>query len=173
VRELRRPPADDPPQRFEDFYVAEYRSVFGLAFALCGDRWAAEDTAQEAFLAAHRSWDQISVYERPDAWVRRVVANLSVSSFRRRAVEMKALARIAIRQPSALPELSAATQEFWLAVRALPRRQAQAVALFYMEDRPVAEIADILQMAPGTVKKHLHDGRATLARKLQLEEDEA
>jgi RNA polymerase sigma-70 factor (ECF subfamily) len=173
VRELQRPPAEEPPERFEDFYVAEYRSVFGLAYALSGDRWAAEDIVQEAFLAAHRNWERISEYERPDAWVRRVVANLCASSFRRRGAEMKALARIALRQPTALPELSAATQEFWLAVRALPHRQSQAVTLFYLEDRPVAEIADILDMAPGTVKKHLHDGRQTLARRLQLEEDQA
>jgi RNA polymerase sigma-70 factor (ECF subfamily) len=173
VRELQRPPAKEPPERFEDFYAAEYRSLFGLAYALSGDRWTAEDIVQEAFLAAHRSWERISAYERPDAWIRRVVANLSASSLRRRGVEMKALARIALRRSSAMPELSAATQEFWLAVRALPRRQAQAVALFYLEDRPIAEIADILDMAPGTVKKHLHDGRQTLARRLQLEEDEA
>jgi RNA polymerase sigma-70 factor, ECF subfamily len=55
-------------------------------------------------------------------------------------------------------------------VRALPRRQAQVVALHYLEDRPVAEIADALGIASGTVKKHLHDGRRELARRLELEE---
>jgi RNA polymerase sigma factor (sigma-70 family) len=172
VREQQRPLVAEPPGRFEDFYLTEYRSLLGLAYALSGDRWVAEDIVQDAFLAAHRSWDRISAYERPDAWVRRVVANLSASSFRRRGIEMKALARIALRQASTLPELSAESQEFWLTVRALPRRQAQAVALFYLEDRPIAEIAKILEMAPGTVKKHLHDGRRTLVRELKLEEDE-
>ena len=50
------------------------------------------------------------------------------------------------------------------------RRQAQVAALFYLEDRPIAEIAQILRMATGTVKKHLHDGRKTLARALELDE---
>jgi RNA polymerase sigma-70 factor, ECF subfamily len=161
------------PETFEDFYVREFRAVVGLAFALSGSRSGAEDLAQEAFLAAHRTWERVGGYEDPGAWVRRVVANLSVSAFRRRAVEAKALARIALGQRPALPELSAADAEFWSAVRSLPRRQAQVIALHYLEDRPVVEVARILGTAEGTVKKHLHDGRRALARRLELEEDEA
>jgi RNA polymerase sigma-70 factor (ECF subfamily) len=62
---------------------------------------------------------------------------------------------------------------FWDAVRSLPRRQAHVVALFYLEDRPVAEIAQILEIAQGTVKKHLFDGRQALARRLGLDEEDA
>ncbi len=47
------------------------------------------------------------------------------------------------------------------------------IALFYLEDRPVAEIAEILEIAPGTVKKHLFDGRQALARLLGLGGEEA
>jgi RNA polymerase sigma-70 factor (ECF subfamily) len=160
-------------ESFEEFYASEYPAVVGLAYALSGNRWVAEDLAQEAFLAAHRSWHRIATYERPGAWVRRVVANLSVSIFRRRLAEAKALASLALGQSSALADLSAEDVEFWRAVRQLPRRQAQVVALHYLEDRPVGEIADVLGIATGTVKKHLHDGRRTLARRLELEEDKA
>ena len=72
------------PEAFEDFYAREYLGVVGLAYALSGSRWGAEDLAQEAFIAAHRDWDRIGLYDKPGAWVRRVVANLSVSSFRLR-----------------------------------------------------------------------------------------
>jgi RNA polymerase sigma-70 factor (ECF subfamily) len=51
----------------------------------------------------------------------------------------------------------------WRAVRALPPRQAQAVALYYVDDRSVAEIAEILRCAEGTVKAHLHKARQKLA----------
>ncbi len=44
------------------------------------------------------------------------------------------------------------------------------MALHYLEDRPVAEIAETLGVATVTVKKHLHDGRRELARRLELEE---
>ncbi len=160
-------------ESFEEFYATEYPAVVGLAYALSGNRWVAEDLAQEAFLAAHRDWDRIAAYEKPGAWVRRVVANLSVSAFRRRLAEAKALGRLAFGQASTLAELSAEDAEFWRAVRTLPRRQAQVVALHYLEDRPVAEIADTLGIATGTVKKHLHDGRRELARRLELEEGRA
>jgi RNA polymerase sigma-70 factor (sigma-E family) len=161
------------PESFEDFYVREYPAVVGLAYALSGSRWGAEDLAQEAFMAAHRDWDRIGAYERPGAWVRRVVANLSVSAFRRRAAEAKALARVPFGETTALPDLAAGDPEFWAAIRALPRKQAQVVALYYLEDRPVAEIAEILDVTLGTVKRQLHNGRQALARRLRSQEDDA
>jgi RNA polymerase sigma-70 factor (ECF subfamily) len=161
-----------PPERFEDFYVKEYSAVVGLAYALSGSRSGAEDLAQEAFLAAYSNWDRIAAYEQPAAWVRRVVANRSVSSFRRRRAEAKALALAAFGHRIELPDLGSSDPEFWNAVRSLPRRQSQVVALFYLEDLPIADVADILDMSPGTVKRHLHDGRLALGRLAIQEEEE-
>jgi len=171
VLERARPQVERPPETFEDFYRREYIPVVGLAYALSGSRSGAEDLAQEAFLAAHRNWGRIAGYEQPGAWVRRVVANLSVSAYRRRAAEAKALARAAFGERTELPDLGATDPEFWAAVRALPRRQAQVVALFYLDDLPIAEVGDILGMTSGTVKRHLYNGRQALARRLQIEED--
>ena len=156
---------------FEDFYRKEYRAVVGLAFVLSGSRWAAEDLAQEAFLAAHDAWERISTYDQPGAWVRRAVANRSVSALRTRAAETKALVRLAWGERPVLPTIPADSGEFWESVRSLPRRQAQVVALHYFEDRSVTEVAAILGVAPGTVKKHLFDGRRSLERRLRIEED--
>jgi RNA polymerase sigma-70 factor (ECF subfamily) len=161
-------PAVATGQGFEAFYLSEYRAVVGLAYVLSGNRAIAEDLAQEAFLAAHRNWHRLAV-GRPGAWVRQAVANLAVSAFRRRVAEAKALVRLG--QPEPLPELGAEAIEFWRAVRTLPRRQAQVVALYYLEDLPVGEIASILAMAPGTVKKHLFDARRSLACRLALDEE--
>ena len=160
------------PEPFEDFYGREYLAVVGLAYALSGSRSGAEDLAQEAFLAAHRDWARIGAYDQPGAWVRRVVANLSVSGFRRRAAEAKALARIPFERDASLPDLGAGDPEFWAAIRALPRRQAQVMALYYLEDRSVAQVAEILDVTLGTVKRHLHNGRQALARRLRSEVDE-
>lgn len=156
---------------FDRFYEREFRSVVGLAYALSGSRAASEDLAQEAFIAAHRNWDKVGGYDKPEAWVRRVVSNLSVSRFRKRATELKALTRLAgFRDESvALPELPAEAEEFWSNVRRLPKRQAQAIALYYLEDRSVVDIAEILECAPNTVKVHLHKGRQKLADRLGVE----
>jgi RNA polymerase sigma-70 factor, ECF subfamily len=155
---------------FEDLYARDFSAVVGLAYALSGSRTGAEDLAQEAFLAAHRSWDRVGAYDDPGAWVRRVVVNMSVSTFRRRLAEAKALARAAIGSASVLPELSDDDAEIWRAVRTLPRRQRQVIALRYLEDLPVAQIASVLGTAEGTVRKHLHDGRLALAHRLELED---
>ena len=61
-----------------------------------------------------------------------------------------------------------ANEAFWEAVRHLPRRQAQCVALRYVEDRPVAEIAAVLDIAEATVRGYLHEARATLAASLDV-----
>lgn len=156
---------------FEAFYERELKSVIGLAYALSGSRAAAEDLAQDAFLAAHRSWDRIGRYDKPEAWVRRVVANMSVSLFRRKVREARAIARMDV--PGAvLPGLPTEDEEFWKAVRALPKRQSQAIALYYLEDLSIAEIAEILDCAQGTVKAHLFKGRTRLASRLGLETGE-
>jgi RNA polymerase sigma-70 factor (ECF subfamily) len=154
---------------FDSFYASELEAVVGLAYALSGSRVAAEDLAQEAFLAAYRRWDEIGRYESPGGWVRRVVANRSVSVIRRRVAEAKALARIS--QPvHRLPELTAEASDVWRVVRRLPDRQAQVIALFYLEDLPLDDIAAILDLSVETVRTHLRRARKKLSRRLRTEE---
>lgn len=153
---------------FEALYEAEYRPLLRLAFAMTGQWAVAEDLTQEAFLRVHQRWGRVSRYDKPGAWLRRVLVNLAASRARRLATEAKLLARIGRERPPA-PALSAPDGDFWAAVRALPRRQAQAVTLFYLEDRPAAEIAEILGCAEATVRAHLHQGRRTLRARLGLD----
>lgn len=161
----------EPTGDFDGFYRSHFRAVVGLVYTLSGSRWAAEELAQEAFLAAHRRWHDIRDYDEPGAWVRRVAVNRAVSRFRRRSAEARALARYAAGRrnlPDSIPPLA---DDFWSAVRALPFRQAQVVALHYLEDRPVADIAAVLGLAEGTVKAHLHRARQSLAERLGELED--
>jgi RNA polymerase sigma factor (sigma-70 family) len=153
-------------ESFEEFYEREYPKMLKLAYALSGNRWAAEEIAQEGFLAAHRRWSKISSYESPGAWLRRVVSNLSVSFLRRRVVETKALVKYAVGRTDAIEHLPERDEEVWRAVRSLPRRQAQAIALHYVLDLPLSEIASTLECAEGTVKAHLHAARVALANRL-------
>jgi RNA polymerase sigma-70 factor (ECF subfamily) len=156
-------------EAFESFYSREYRKVVALAYALSGSRFGAEDLAQEAFLAAHQRWDRIGQYEKPDAWVRRVVTNKAISTFRRKAAERRAMERLATQTQHALPELEPEDDHFWSLVRDLPARQTQAITLFYLEDRSVVDISEILGCSPATAKVHLFRGRQTLAARLGLE----
>jgi RNA polymerase sigma factor (sigma-70 family) len=158
------------PPPFDDFYRTELPRLVALARGLCPPALA-EDVAQEAMLVAYRKWRTVADLDRPDLWVRRVCANLAVSSFRRRMVEVRALARLAGRRE---PEpLSDDTEELWAAVRGLPRRQAHAAALRFVYDLPIADIAVVLGCAEGTVKQHLSRARAAIRHDLHLEEGDA
>jgi len=158
------------PPPFDDFYRTELPRLVALARGLCPPALA-EDVAQEAMLVAYRKWRTVADFDRPDLWVRRVCANLAVSSFRRRMVELRALARLAGRRE--LEPLSDATEELWAAVRGLPRRQAQAAALRFVYDLPIADIAVVLGCSEGTVKQHLSRARAAIRHDLHLEEGNA
>ncbi|HKX76148.1 MAG TPA: SigE family RNA polymerase sigma factor [Acidimicrobiia bacterium] len=160
-------------EAFEDFYRREFKAVVALAYALSGSRMGAEDLAQEAFIAAHQKWDKVRNYEKPGAFVRRVVANMAVSAFRTKAAEAKALMRLAGQWREGLPDLEPEDEEFWNQVRSLPAKQAQAVTLFYLDDLPVLEIADVLNCSPATAKVHLFRGRKALAAKLGVEVSDA
>src|SRR3954454_12498268 len=81
---------------FEVFYRREMPALVAFAGVLSGSA-CAEDIAQEAMLAAYRRWDVVSGLDAPAAWVRRVCANRSVSTLRRRAVEARAMVRIGTR----------------------------------------------------------------------------
>jgi RNA polymerase sigma-70 factor (ECF subfamily) len=161
------PEAERLPGRFEYFYLQEYPKVVALAYALSGSRAGAEDIAQEAFLRAYRDWERVGSYEHQVAWVRRVAANLATSGLRRRLAEVRALTRLAGRREPAVDPMPAENAEFWAAVRALPSRQSQAVALYYFQDLSVQQTATALGCTEGTVKAHLAKARRTLARQLQ------
>ena len=151
--------------QFESFYKDEYRSVLGLAIALTSDRAAAEDLVQETFLTAHRRWDRVSQYDNPPAWVRRVLINRAVSRRRRIGAEMRALTRFGPSETMA-PDLSPETEGIWAEVRKLPRRQQQAVALHYVAQLSVEEMADVMGCSGGAVKSHLHRARQALREPL-------
>lgn len=155
-------------ESFETFYRRERRSVIGLAYVLSGSRSGAEDLAQEAFLRALKAWDHIGGYDDPGAWVRRVVANQAVSSFRRRAAEARALLRFG-GDSYEIPEIADDAAVVWAAVRRLPKRQAQTVALRYLEGRAIADIARILECSENTVNTHLKRAKETLSQHLQEE----
>lgn len=136
-----------------------------LARALTGPS-SAEDVAQETMLVAYRRWPEISLLDSPAGYVRGICLHKVSSVLRRLGVERRALQRYAARPVALLDPLDADSELFWTDVRRLPRRQAQATALFYALDLSVAEIAATLGCTEGSVKTHLSRGRATLADRL-------
>ena len=142
------------------FFRTEYPAVVRTAFLVAGDRGAAEDAAQEAFIQLLRHWRKVSRYEQPDAWVRRIALRIAI----RRAKRDKKRLEIEAAEAGTSRSGADAAPDLANVVRALPPQQRAAVALFYYEDRPVSEIATVLSCSESTVKVHLHKARKSLAR---------
>ena len=154
--------APERNEQFAWFFRGEYQSVFRTVFLVVGEREAARDMTQEAFIRLFRHWRRVSTYDRPDAWVRHVAVRLGIQYVRRRRLQ---------EQLNSTPEpdhiLDPAIWDVQLAVKELPPMQRAAVALFYFEDRPSAEIARILDCSESTVRVHLHKARRKLATALK------
>jgi RNA polymerase sigma-70 factor (ECF subfamily) len=161
-------------ESFEAFYRREYTRMVAIARALLRNGSAAEDLAQESFVAAHRHWDRIGAYDDPGAWVRRVLINRATSLQRRLGAEWRAVNRLGARtDDTTVPDLTPQSTEVWDEVRMLPRRQAQATVLHYVDQLSVEEIGEVLGCSSGAVKSHLHRARSRLSERLQEWDEEA
>jgi RNA polymerase sigma-70 factor, ECF subfamily len=145
---------------FDELYQSQYGAVLAMAFALTGDASEAHDLTQEAFCRAWQRWARVARYDDPLAWIRRVVSNLATSRWRRLATARLHLHR---HLPGHMPALEPDHVALVAALRNLPTKQRQAIVLFHLADRPLAEIAHELGVPVGTVKSWLSRGRAALA----------
>jgi RNA polymerase sigma-70 factor (sigma-E family) len=158
------PPRTDTAEPFEEFMKRERKLVVALLYGLTGDWHAAEDLAQDAFVAAQTRWSRVGGLDKPGAWVRRVAVNGYRRWRRRRLREARLLAQQAPLAGDEQVDLAIEHAEVWDAIRRLPRGQSEVMVLRFQADLSEAEIADILEIPQGTVKSRLHYARRTLAR---------
>ncbi len=147
---------------FADLYARSRDDVYRAVLLTVRDPHRAEDAVQEAFARALADWDRIRIHPNPVGWVARVALNHATSLWRR-------LRRECTEPPPALVAPVDERPMDPLLIRAiwrLPRRQRQVVALRILLDQSVAQTAQALDMAPGTVTAHLH--RALRALRVQL-----
>jgi RNA polymerase sigma-70 factor (ECF subfamily) len=159
------PTAALEPTSFSELYRAEHAKLLRLGYALTGSRAVAEELVQETMLRVLGHWHRVAELEQPGAWARRILMNLATSRARRLTVEARIMLRLRgdrMHEPAPSPDAAA----LWDAVRALPKHEAQAIALFYVEDMTVAQIATVLQAPEPTVKSWLQRARARLATRL-------
>ena len=144
---------------FEAFFVETYAGLLRTLTAITGEAEMAADALQEAYQRAYVRWGRIRRYDAPAAWVRHVAVNrcrdLVRSNERRRRNE-----ELAVRP--AYTEDSEAGDSLLGLLKPLPLRQRTAMALFYLEDLSVAQVADAMDISEGAVKYHLNQGREKL-----------
>lgn len=146
---------------FTTFFRNEYPSLVRTLYLVVHDRELARDLAQDAFVQLFARWRRISHYERPEAWVRRVGIRMAVRAAARERVRPRLERQLDF---GTLPR--PVDVDVVRAIGQLPASQRAAVALFYLEDRPASEVAEVLACSEVTAKVHLHRARKRLAELL-------
>ena len=152
-------PVTSPPD-FDTLFRTEFPRVARTVHHIVGDRRQADEVTQDAFLELLRHWPKVSTYDRPELWVRRVAIRKAQRE-RHRTWRRTELERITVEPHASEPPTPA--PEVLRAVRELGPKQRAIVVLFYFEDRPMTEIAEIVGCSESTGWSQLHHARRRLA----------
>lgn len=154
---------------FETYVGARAPTMLRLAYLIEGQRAAAEDLLQTAFVKLYQAWPRIDRSLGADAYLRRIIMTTHASRWRRRSVREVPLAQPPEPpQPQPPPDTAVADRQvLWSALGRLPRMQRAVVILRWYEDLAEAEVARVLGISVGTVKQHNH--RALRALRLDPE----
>jgi DNA-directed RNA polymerase specialized sigma24 family protein len=148
---------------FTDFYRASWNPCLQAVLASGEDLQSAEDLVAEAFARAWASWPQLRGHPAPRAWVVRTALNTRVSWWRRRWRELP-LADPRLALPGDFPDLI--DIDLLAAIRRLPIRQRQIIALRILADLDTETTSQQLGIAPGTVRAHLSRAVHTLRQEM-------
>lgn len=154
---------------FAEFYRRGAPKVVHLLYAVTGDVDLARDCTQEAFARAWTQWSTVRDADDPLAWVRTVARRIAVSEWRSRVRADRRHRLTAIREPGE-PRALGRVEDRIVLLEALSTLSApirDCLALFYICDLTVAQIAHETSSAEGTVKARLHRGRTMLAAALE------
>ncbi|KAA3642258.1 MAG: RNA polymerase sigma factor [Chloroflexi bacterium] len=158
-------------------YDRHNKLVYHTALGIVGDPESAADLLQDVFLRLYRFADRVDPTRPIEPWLCRVTANLSYTRVRRRkwlqpiedATEWLVGERRQMPQHAA--EIREETNRVHDAILALPMHQRVVVVLYYLNDFPIQEIAETLEIPVGTVKSRLHFARRDLKKRLDVRED--
>jgi RNA polymerase sigma factor (sigma-70 family) len=165
-------------------YAEHALGLVRLAVVVTGDRPAAEDIVQDAFLGLYRRWDRLPEMTAPLAYLRVSVMNGCRTALRRRSrqglwpgglggdLDEAASARAdgpagLVKSAEASVLLSEEQRLIAAALWKLPRRQREAVVLRYYLELSVEETAQVMRVSPGTVKSATHRALASVGRILR------
>ena len=154
-----------PAEVFTSIYLANYHSLIRLAALLVDDRASCEDIVQDAYVRVYASRSKLRDNSRALAYLRQTVVNLSRSSLRRTVMIR--------RRSEPAPPSSAGPDERTFdrieqaavvqALRRLPRRQREVLALRYYADLSESQVAETLGLSVGSVKAYASRGLDRLA----------
>jgi len=149
-------------------FRAEAARLTAIAQLLTGDRTTAEDVVQEAFVTLYRRWSWLRDQAAAGDYLMAAVVNGSRLTLRRRYAARSATTRLRLERKLQAPSAEAETfvgeqrRAVLDSLARLPLRQQQVVLLRYYGDRSELEIAEILGISRGSVKRHASRALAAL-----------
>jgi RNA polymerase sigma-70 factor (sigma-E family) len=143
------------------WFHAEYPSLLRFAYFVSGDSGTAEDLVQDAFVRLYRSSGRVgdATFK---AYARKTILNLSRTGFVRSARERHVFESTAVFDH---PDIDT-RDEMWNALKTLSPKQRAVVALRFYEDMSEADVAGVLEISVGSVKKHTDRAMAKLRAQL-------
>lgn len=153
------------PATIAMFYERDFRAFVAGAYAVVGESEAARDVVQEAFARALRERSGFRGEGSVEAWLWRIVVNVARDTARRS--HFADLSADELGQLASLRRDHLDGGELREALRALPERQRLAVFFYYYADLPYEEVAQLLDIAPGTVAASLNAARKTLRHRIK------
>jgi RNA polymerase sigma-70 factor, ECF subfamily len=154
----------------EDLFHRHWRPAYQAAYLVRLDRDAAEDVAQEAFLAAVRALERFDERRPFGPWLHRIVVNRAIDWTRARSVrrEVHAINQADAASEDAYDEGRA--EELVLALAELPPEHRAVIVMRYLHDLTPGQIARALGLPRGTVNSRLRRGLDKLSQRLDQEQ---
>ena len=168
---VRRAQAGDPTA-FDALYAAHVDRVFALCLRMTADERWAEELTQTVFVKAWRKIGSFRGEAAFSTWLHRVTVNTVLDdrkSRNRRPAQLSAVPEAVWRGQRAPGSDAAARLELERALASLPERARMAIVLHGVEGYAYEEVAELMGVAVGTVKSHIHRARALLIEHLEDE----
>lgn len=167
---------------FEDTAMPFVDGLYNTAYRMTRNSEDAEDLVQETYLKAYRYYDKFTEGTNFKAWLFRILKNTFINSYRKRQSEplrsafddiedayetqIRADARSGIRSPEENILEDVLDEDVQRALDELPEDYRMVVLLADLEGFSYQEIADILEVPPGTVMSRLYRARRRLEEKM-------
>jgi len=142
----------------EELFARHWPDAFRTALLIAHDRAAAEDIAQEAFLAALRALPRFDRRRPLRPWLHRIVVNRAIDWARARQLRAEAELLDAVAAPQSAP----IDEPLLAALAALPPDHRAVIVLRHLLEYTPGEIAELLGLPRGTVNSRLRRGLDSL-----------
>lgn len=164
----------DDLDAFGAFFERYRGPIFATAYALLGERQAAEEVLQDTFAKAYEWRRRLHPDASPLPWLHRVALNFCYTRLARRRAPWEPITEAMAHflfdhaaEPADRAELAELREIVRDGIAALPAKHQAVIVLFYLRGRSISETADILGVPAGTVKSRLHFGLRSLRGRLE------